>query len=534
MWKHFFFALSCVATAWGLAPSQVVVVYNADSPLSEKTARRYCELRGIDVSQMVALREVKSGDISRADFERKVKSPLLYAASGKDWRYPGQPVGGKEMFAMVLMPDIPLRVKESPAVQEERKKLREAIKRGEKQGKVPWTPEEAAAVDSELMLLGAQYPLRSALHNPFYKQDAAATAAHPPVMAVCRIDGPDEATIARMIEDPVRVEREGLWGWTVIDRGGPYAAGETMFKAAASSAQQHHQPLFYETSKKTLAASFPLMPQTAVYFGWYEHRANGPFSPQADAAFRFAPGAVAGHLHSFSCENCKDAKQWAPALLQRGAAVTMGNVYEPFLTGCHDFGVFFDRLLKGYCVADAMLMATPLLSWQEVTFGDPLYRPFAAPKRGVRPNADPFAEWQEMSSRAAAVPEAMESAVRAKLGKPEGGFFAEAFAQLCAEKKKYTKAADYFRMASNAARTPADKLRPRLMQITCLALAKDHGTAKQLMLQTLEETAESPHRAAVEATAAAVIPKEWAAMKKAADEQKKAAENQAQHSAPAS
>lgn len=521
MWRRFFLVLACIATAWGLTPEQVVVVYNADSPLSEKAARRYCEVRHIDVSQMVALRGVKGGDISRADFERKVKSPLLIAASGKDWRYPGQPVGGKEMFAMVLMPDIPLRVKESPAVLEERKKLHEAIKRGEKQGKVPWTPEEAAAVDSELMLIGALYPLRSALNNPFYKQDAAATVAHPPVMAVCRIDGPDEETIARMIFDPVRVEREGLWGWTVIDQGGPYAEGEKMFLSAAQSAQQHYQPLFYETSKKTLAASFPLMQQTAVYFGWYEYRANGPFSPTAAPDFRFAPGAVAGHLHSFSCENCKDAKQWAPALLKRGAAVTMGNVYEPFLTGCHDFGVFFDRLLKGYCVADAMLMATPLLSWQEVTFGDPLYRPFAAQKRGRFPNNNAYAEWQQLASRCAGVPETMESLIRAELGKPQGAFFAEAFAQLCAEKKKYTMAADYFRMAANAGSTPADKLRPRLMQVTCLALAKDQSTAKRLMLNILEETVNSPHRAAAEATAAVVIPKEWAAMKKAAEEQAK-------------
>lgn len=522
MWKNILFALSCAATAWGLTPAQVVVVYNAESPMSEKAARRYCEVRHIDVSQMVALHGVKGGDISRADFERKVKSPLLYAASGNDWCYPAQRTGGKEMGAMVLMPDLPLRVQETPAVMDARKKKAEAIKRGEVQGKVDWTPDEAASVDSELMLLGANYPLHSALQNPCYKKDGPLTAQHAPLLAVCRIDGPDEQTIANMIFDPVRVEREGLWGWTVIDEGGPYAEGEKMFKAAATSAMQSYQPLFYETSKKTLAHSFPLMKQTAVYFGWYEYRANGPFSPDAAPEFRFAPGAVAAHLHSFSCENCKDAKQWAPALLKRGAAVSMGNVYEPFLAGCHDFGVFYDRLLKGYCVADAMLMATPLISWQEVTFGDPLYRPFAAFKRGNRPSGNMYAEWQSLSSRCAGMPDTMEPMVRAKLGKPEGAFYAESFAYLCAEKKKFNMAADYFRMAQNAAKEPADKLRARLMQITCLSLAKDQGTAKQLMLQTLEETAASPHRAAAEATAEVVIPKEWAAIKKAADEAKKA------------
>lgn len=520
MWKSLLLFLCCAATSWALLPSQVVVVYNADSPFSEQSARSYCAKRGIDSSQMVALRGVKAGDISRADFDRKIKNPLLYAGDHKNWRWPSQRVGGsKEMLAMVLMPDIPLRVKESPAVVEKRKQKAEAIKKGEAQGKVEWTPDEAACVDSELALLGANYPLHSALNNPFYGKDAAIASARPPVMAVCRIDGPDEATVRRMIEDPVKVEREGLWGWTVIDEGGPYAQGEKMFRAAAEAAQRKHQPLFYETSKKTLADSFPLMGQTAVYFGWYEYRANGPFGPKAAADFRFAPGAVAGHLHSFSCENCKDPAQWAPALLKRGAAVSMGNVYEPFLAGCHDFGVFYDRLLKGYSVAEASLMATPLISWQEVTFGDPLYRPFAARNKQ---QSNPFARWREIAERCFDRPATMEPVVRAELGKADAAFFAESFAYLCAENKKYNMAAEYFRMAGNASSAPANKLRNKLMQITVLHLGKDSRTAKEMMLQTLQETANSPYRPAVERTAEVVIPKEWAEMKKAAEEQKKA------------
>lgn len=521
MWKALLLSLCCAATAWGLLPSQVAVVYNADSAFSESCARSYCAKRGIDSSQMVALRGIKGGDISRADFDRLIKNPLLYSADHKNWRWPAQRLGGsKEMLAMVLMPDIPLRVKESPAVIEKRRQKAEAIKKGEAQGKVEWTPDEAACVDSELALLGANYPLHSALENPFYSKEAALADARPPVMAVCRIDGPDEATVRRMIEDPVKVERTGLWGWVVIDEGGPYAQGEKMFRTAAMSAQKHHQPLFYETSKKTLANSFPLMGQTAVYFGWYEYRANGPFGPKA-ADFRFAPGAVAGHLHSFSCENCKDSAQWAPALLKRGAAVSMGNVYEPFLAGCHDFGVFYDRLLKGYCVAEASLMATPLISWQEVTFGDPLYRPFAAQKRGQLPSANPYARWREMAERCYNRPEAMEPLVRAELGKADAAFFAESFAFLCAENKKYNMAAEYFRMAGNASSKSADKLRNRLMQITLLHIGKDDRTAKEMMLNTLAETANSPYRPAVERTAETVIPKEWAEMKKN-EEQKNA------------
>ena len=68
------------------------------------------------------------------------------------------------------------------------------------------------------------------------------------------------------------------------------------------------------------------------------------------------------------------------ALLEKGAAVTVGNVYEPFLGACHRFDIFVDRLLDGYTVAEASWMSMPVLSWQGLVFGDPLYRPYARMK----------------------------------------------------------------------------------------------------------------------------------------------------------
>ena len=60
--------------------------------------------------------------------------------------------------------------------------------------------------------------------------------------------------------------------------------------------------------------------------------------------------------------------------------MTVGNVYEPFLGACHRFDIFVDRLLDGYTVAEASWMSMPVLSWQGVVFGDPLYRPYARMK----------------------------------------------------------------------------------------------------------------------------------------------------------
>lgn len=137
-------------------------------------------------------------------------------------------------------------------------------------------------------------------------------------------------------------------------------------------------PAYLDDWPQTLPEKFPLSRDTALYCGWYAGNANGPFS---DPSFRFRPGAIAMHLHSFSAADFKvPGRGWSSALLEKGAAVTVGNVYEPFLGACHRFDIFVDRLLDGYTVAEASWMSMPVLSWQGVVFGDPLYRPYARMK----------------------------------------------------------------------------------------------------------------------------------------------------------
>lgn len=500
LYSLFCYLCGLVSTASALTPQQVVVVYNAGSVRSSEAARHYAELRRIPMEQLVPLQELQpdAQTISRRDFEAKVADPLLRAAKDNGWQWPAGAAGGKRMQAMVLMPDLPLKIKEQinrpiPKHPDGRPDFRVR------------PPHDAAAVDSELALLGATHPLEGALPNPYYKKDTPLDKANLPVMAVCRIEGVDTDTVNRMIEDPVRVEKKGLWGWSVVDEGGPIAQGDAQFKAVAALARKAGQPLFYETSKETLAPCFPLMPQTAVYFGWYTDKANGPFAPTAPAAFRFAPGAVAVHLHSFSCPNVKDPKRWAPALLARGAAVTTGNVDEPLLTGCLDLGVFYDRLLKGYSVAEAGYMAMPALSWQAIILGDPLYRPYAVLKAGKGDAQNPFVAWSRMMKAANGDTQKVEDAVKRQLSGKGAALYAELFAWDCTNRNNFFQAADYFRMAASASAAPQDKLRNKLMQISVLHAAKDTRTASELMHQCLQDCEGSAYFPAVEKTAATVL-----------------------------
>jgi hypothetical protein len=116
------------------------------------------------------------------------------------------------------------------------------------------------------------------------------------------------------------------------------------------------------------------MDDCALYYGWYASSVSGPFT---DPDFSFTPGAIAVHIHSFSASTLRrtDAN-WVGPLLSKGAAASLGNVYEPFLQMTAHLNIFNDRLLKGFTLAESAYMATRALSWMTVVVGDPLYRPY--------------------------------------------------------------------------------------------------------------------------------------------------------------
>jgi tetratricopeptide (TPR) repeat protein len=95
--------------------------------------------------------------------------------------------------------------------------------------------------------------------------------------------------------------------------------------------------------------------------------------------FHFRTGALAYHLHSSSGASVRTrTAYWVGPFLAKGAAATMGNVFEPYLSFTPHIDMFFQRLLDGATFLEAGYYSEPVLSWQTTFVGDPLYRPFAA------------------------------------------------------------------------------------------------------------------------------------------------------------
>jgi uncharacterized protein (TIGR03790 family) len=359
---------------------ETVVVYNSASASSVSLAKVYALLREIPEDRLIGLPLSVEESITRNEFESSLREPLLRKFAERKWWEiawrdildpNGKPHGKTQQTVkqsirvLVLMRGVPLRVQGSVADNTDPKDVDEA------------------SVDSELAALGlVNRQLQGVLENNYY-QSTQRFPMHEKALGqliVGRLDAADDATVRRMMHDTIKAEREGLWGRAVIDFGlmdAGYEEGEQWLGRSVAVFREAGIPVFTDRYNEVLRDDWPL-PDTILYFGWYTEKSKGAL---ASSAFRFRPGAIACHLHSFSAATLRDrTSHWCAPLLDHGAAATLGNVWEPYLTLTVHFDIFNARLQEGFTLGEAAWAATPGLSWMNVVVGDPLYRPFAKPR----------------------------------------------------------------------------------------------------------------------------------------------------------
>jgi uncharacterized protein (TIGR03790 family) len=370
--------------------AEVIVVYNPAMPGSKDVAEHYAAVRHVPSDQIFGFALSTNEDMSRTEFHDKLEKPLAKAIEAKKlWRMGpqkipttnGQPgkvvrkvLESKIRYA-VLCYGIPTRIEEDSSVKEEADSLRPELRRNE------------AAVDSDLaMLPGIDQNLLLAgpLENLTYTTTNA-TVLDPTngLLMVARLDGPTAEIARSLVDKAIEGETNGLAGRAYFDlravpTNSPMVLGDNWILAAAKICQYFSG---YETTMDTNPGTFPPdfpMSQIAIYCGWYSEHVCGPF---AQKRVEFMPGAFAYHLHSFSAARVRSPDtHWVGPLLAKGAACTMGCVYEPYLTGTPDVGVFCARwMLLGFTFGESAYACQQTLSWQTTVIGDPLYCPFRKP-----------------------------------------------------------------------------------------------------------------------------------------------------------
>jgi uncharacterized protein (TIGR03790 family) len=331
--------------------------------------------RGIPAANLVLLDAPEAPDISWTEFVDRVFNPLRRQLTAAGWlkglvtdqldaegrlRYVFY---GHQIAFLVTCYGIPIRIVNDPA------RLARATSRPR-----PEFNTNQAAVDSELALLATlDTPTAGPVNNPLYGRLDPDDFIRGQIVRVARLDGPSAAAARGLVDSALAGEAHGLQGRAYLDFSGKDPLGDQwlagdgqLLRQLGFDVSENHVPALIGWSERFDAP--------ALYFGWWSWELSGPIS---DPDFRFPPGAIAIHIHSFSAEMIRDGThRWVGPLVNRGVAATVGNVFEPYLQLTHNPQMFLDALVHGLTTGEAAFYSLPALSWQGVFIGDPLYRPF--------------------------------------------------------------------------------------------------------------------------------------------------------------
>lgn len=356
-------------------PKKVYLVTNKNAPDSAKIAALYCELRGVPKENVIELGGFpeEAGKISKADYFEKLENPLIKELV-KRGAINAMPLGKKDKYGrddyalmshdvdfIIMCKGVPWGVHSS----DPQKKQTQGV----------FSPStDASSVDSELAARFLKSKtLDGPLSNPLYNNLANRRMfSAVGVLRVARLDGATLKDVENSLRQTVYAEKEGARGAVYIDKAQKSKLADGWLEKAGAQLEAAYFETFVDNQKALLGYADRL-DGLAFYFGWYEVRMDGYFLVDR---FHTAPGAVGIHIFSFSAANMRDATGWTPGFVHIGGGFTVGNVFEPYLTGTHNPEVMVKALLAGMSAGEAAYAAIPGLSWQNVCVGDPMYMPF--------------------------------------------------------------------------------------------------------------------------------------------------------------
>jgi len=400
-WLVFFSLLVHPAALRALEPAEVAVIANRRDRDSLDLARYFLHKRRIPLEHLIEIDTSLEEQISRALYDRQIRQPVREALARID------PKG--RIRCLVVMYGLPLAIRSHPAgenpwmvrlnqrqqaltgeekealgqrlaaIQAEQEEIAQQLAQPEKM-------DTRAAVDSELALvLAGDYPLEGWLANPYFLglRGQATPLARDAVLMVSRLDGPDPATVRRLIDDASLVERQGLRGRAYFDARWPrpdtpqglsgYALYDAALHAAAATVRRSGRMEEVVIDSRDQLFQAGEAPSAALYCGWYSLE-------QYVDAFAWVRGAIGYHIASGECATLKQpgSQVWCKRMLEQGVAATIGPVNEPYVQAFPVPDMFFHSLTEGYLsLGESYLISLPYLSWQMVLIGDPLYQPFA-------------------------------------------------------------------------------------------------------------------------------------------------------------
>ena len=338
-----------IIPVYAIDPEEVLVLANRNAAKSKGLAVYYMNRRNIPEKNLLMLWLTDKENCSREDYDKKVIVPVRRYLEKEE---------NKRIRCIVSMFGLPLKIgpkvlsstekqqldrlngqkekflkqidKKQFANEEEEKILKKQlsdIRNRIKQFKRKTN--SSASFDSELALVKKDgYDLNMWIPNPYYLgfRSRNLNIDRSDVLMTCRLDGPSEEIVKRVINDSILAEKEGLKGRAYFDArwkdpGDKKTSGygfydQSIHRAAGYLAKEKIIPVIKNDSSDLFQPGD--CPESALYCGWYR------LANYLDA-FDWQPGSVGYHIASQECQSLKSGNYWCVKMLEDGISATIAH-----------------------------------------------------------------------------------------------------------------------------------------------------------------------------------------------------------------
>jgi uncharacterized protein (TIGR03790 family) len=379
------------------SPDEVLLVYNANSPISQSVADDYAQKR--HVTHVLSVRCVDSAirkeneTIPMDVYTRSIEGPVrdyLAAHAGINF--------------IVLTKGVPIRISGADT--------------GERPDPSPADTPLRTSLDSHLAAMdyknrpdavkisitgsGATGP---GWLNRYY--DAREPFSHAKFggYLVTRLDGYTEADAKGLVARALEAEHGLTYGKVLLDVQPIFGVGEKELEPAPitdkvilrESDWSEYNADMRHARDILWAQGVPVEPDLTENFighrsnllGYFSFGSNDPaFSDEAYQSLSFAPGSISDTVVSTSGRTflpTTGGQSLLADLIAHGLTCGKGYTDEPLLQAISSPTIVLDRYISGYTMAESFYAGSHFVGWQDIVVGDPLCCPFLGGAAGKIP-----------------------------------------------------------------------------------------------------------------------------------------------------
>ena len=381
-------------------PSEVLVVYNANSPISTAVATDYASKR--HVANVLAVRCADSAlttdaeTIQFADYKTEIGDPVsqyLTTHKGIDF--------------IVLTKGVPIRISGAGTGE---------VEHGDA---LPSLDSYLAAIDYPSIpgavkaSLAGSGTTGTGWINRYYDSTVPFSHAKFGGYLVTRLDGYTQADAEGLVDEALAAERSRTDGQVLFDMPQDFGQGDktTQPTAAASgivtleASWDHWNGDMYHASDILEASGIAHDTELSKtflgnrsgllgYFSWGSN--DNHFNSDAYESLRFAPGSICDTAVSTSARTflpTSGGQTLMTDLIEHGLTCCQGYVGEPILDGISSPTIDLTRYFSGYTMAESFYAGTKYIGWEGICIGDPLCCPYSGSKVVIPTLAANFHTW---------------------------------------------------------------------------------------------------------------------------------------------